>query len=414
MVTRYGPSDNASLLISTCGWTFLTLAVGIAVTGCSEPETPEEPRLLLDVSGEPATVDAASKMDALPTWHLGDQALVIGEAEAASEHMVFSRIAAALELASGNILVADGGSLELRLYSPSGRFIRSMGRVGDGPGEFRAFGFVSQCDGKDIYALNLHGSYVNIFHENGELRETVRLNGFIQGAPPLETRCFNDQYLNLGWGQGPTIPGPFRVPSRIGLASADGTLERLFGLIPGPERFGAEDGSPAFAERPLGQRVSFALGSDRFFVNVGLDAQVHILDLYGNHLGASDPAFPGRRLGQDEIDQYLSELRVVGPQNPERIRQYQRAWRERGFPEWAPPFAQFRVDNQGQLWAEVFPLPTATERHWLVMSPSGEWTMALVVPDSVRVTDVDSKRVVAVVTDLIGVERVAVYPLRPH
>ena len=77
-----------------------------------------------------------------PTWSAAQvlrlassPALVIGtRAEAPYE---LSRVAGTVQLTDGRIVIADGASLELRFFDATGTFIRSVGRSGDGPGEFR-------------------------------------------------------------------------------------------------------------------------------------------------------------------------------------------------------------------------------------------------------------------------------------
>jgi hypothetical protein len=52
----------------------------------------------------------------------------------------FFRVQQVSTLASGNIVVANGGTSELRFYGPDGTFVRRAGRQGGGPAEF---GFLS-------------------------------------------------------------------------------------------------------------------------------------------------------------------------------------------------------------------------------------------------------------------------------
>ena len=49
-----------------------------------------------------------------------------------------ARVIDAASLPDGRIVVLDLGLPGVRLYSPDGRWIRDLGRVGDGPGEYRS------------------------------------------------------------------------------------------------------------------------------------------------------------------------------------------------------------------------------------------------------------------------------------
>jgi hypothetical protein len=62
-------------------------------------------------------------------------ALVIGTRT--GEMYELSGVAGAARLSGGTIVVADGGSRQLRFFDSTGAFIRAVGGPGDGPGEFR-------------------------------------------------------------------------------------------------------------------------------------------------------------------------------------------------------------------------------------------------------------------------------------
>src|ERR1051325_349587 len=49
----------------------------------------------------------------------------------------FFRIRAAWRLNDGSVAVVDGGTSEIRVFSPRGVYRYSFGRTGEGPGEFR-------------------------------------------------------------------------------------------------------------------------------------------------------------------------------------------------------------------------------------------------------------------------------------
>lgn len=62
-------------------------------------------------------------------------AVAIGDLDGRPEYS-FYRIAGVTSLADGRIVVADGASAELRIFSPAGRLVQTIGRRGSGPAEF--------------------------------------------------------------------------------------------------------------------------------------------------------------------------------------------------------------------------------------------------------------------------------------
>src|SRR5262245_59126486 len=65
---------------------------------------------------------------------LGAPIAAIGETDGAPEYL-FSRLGG-VQLRDDRIVVADNGSAQLRFYDGRGRFLKSIGRRGGGPGEF--------------------------------------------------------------------------------------------------------------------------------------------------------------------------------------------------------------------------------------------------------------------------------------
>ena len=52
------------------------------------------------------------------------------------EELLFGDIESVARDANGNVIVADGQALEIRIFGPDGGWLRSLGREGEAPGEF--------------------------------------------------------------------------------------------------------------------------------------------------------------------------------------------------------------------------------------------------------------------------------------
>ena len=59
-------------------------------------------------------------------------------------------VAGAVRLSNGNVVVASAQALRLEVYDRTGRFLRTIGRRGDGPGEFRAIARVWRMRGDSL------------------------------------------------------------------------------------------------------------------------------------------------------------------------------------------------------------------------------------------------------------------------
>src|SRR5512140_3947795 len=69
-------------------------------------------------------------------WQVDTSAILeIGRAQGDSVYQLY-RVRGIVELPGGGIALANAGSSEVRLYDATGRFLRALGREGEGPGEF--------------------------------------------------------------------------------------------------------------------------------------------------------------------------------------------------------------------------------------------------------------------------------------
>ena len=79
----------------------------------------------------------------------GDPA--VARATADSVHLIW-RVEGLNRLSDGRVAVLSSGDKSLRLFEPSGRLSKSIGRAGEGPGEFNHPGFLQVLPG-DILAV---------------------------------------------------------------------------------------------------------------------------------------------------------------------------------------------------------------------------------------------------------------------
>jgi hypothetical protein len=84
------------------------------------------------------------------------------------------RVNGVATLSDGSLVVANAGTHALLWFGPTGRLVRSVGRQGDGPGEFRTMTWVSTC-GPDNVAV---GGYdkISLFDSAGTFISSRRQN----------------------------------------------------------------------------------------------------------------------------------------------------------------------------------------------------------------------------------------------
>ena len=132
------------------------------------------------------------------TWSVSKDALVsIGTVSDDSLYEL-NRAESAIMLSNGEIVVANRGSSQLRWYDSRGRYIRSVGRRGQGPGEF-----------KSLYVFEGRGD--TVFVDDGQNRRVSRISpdgryiGLDSSATPSRELRFYDRSavtrapLNVDW-----------------------------------------------------------------------------------------------------------------------------------------------------------------------------------------------------------------------
>jgi hypothetical protein len=75
--------------------------------------------------------------------------------EEGAEELQFSRINGAVRLDDGRIAVANGQPMELRVFTPTGKFIKRLGRTGQGPGEFQYVKRMMATRGDTVLVVNM-------------------------------------------------------------------------------------------------------------------------------------------------------------------------------------------------------------------------------------------------------------------
>ncbi len=95
-----------------------------------------------------------------------EEELVIGQAGGKEEY-TFSRVAGMDVDAAGNIYILDGASAHLRVFDKDGGYIRTIGRKGQGPGEFQMPVFVQATAQNEIVIYDYSSQRLTFFSPDG-------------------------------------------------------------------------------------------------------------------------------------------------------------------------------------------------------------------------------------------------------
>jgi hypothetical protein len=108
-----------------------------------------------------------------------EEDLSIGNEE--DENYMFYRASFGGVDSDGNILVLDRGDSRIKKYDKDGKFMYSIGRQGQGPGEFEQILTLSLDSDNNIYVMDSGRYKVHIFNKDGEFKNSITLTRFIAG-----------------------------------------------------------------------------------------------------------------------------------------------------------------------------------------------------------------------------------------
>lgn len=104
-----------------------------------------------------------------------EEDLSIGNEE--DENYAFYRIGMPVVDSEGNIFVLDSGNFRIQKFDRNGKYLQSIGRQGQGPGEFERPSTLYLDSDNNIYVED-SGGKVHIFNKGGEFKNAVTLTEF--------------------------------------------------------------------------------------------------------------------------------------------------------------------------------------------------------------------------------------------
>lgn len=350
-------------------------------------------------------------------WRLSaDPTVLIGSTDGPSSE-TFHLVRGAVTAPNGMIVVADGGSRELRVFTSAGRFVRSFGRRGDGPREFREIGWIEMCGGRAIVAFDLIRHRITKWDTEGSLLDEFAVEGPAEGGlPPYRVACGpSGTFVVLGWPEAvrTALPvGPYRPTVAVAVADERGRRQRLIGEFPGAERIRTENTD---RPHPFGKSTTVRMGVGGVYVGTADSFAIDLIAENGErHTFGRDRPLTRitRRLREQWVDGYLTRF------PPEQRAALRRSLLDSEYSEWipavAPAYAGFEVDRLGYVWVApyVFVDPDRdVSVEWSVFDPSGELVATVMVSANFRPTEIAEDHLLGVIRDSMGVERVAKYTL---
>ena len=249
------------------------------------------------------------------------------------------------------VYVEDTHPPTIREFDPDGRFVRSIGREGEGPGEFRSIAGVSVLPDGRVAFWDRGARRITVYRVDGELDETLRIDG-VNPPYPFADRSFltdveGHYYLRIFVE--PAFSGRDLAAMRYGYAriSPDGTVLDTLAV---PETPGTSGQSIVIYTRA---------GDRNPFLEEALDA----LSPFGYLVTGFNGTYAFSILdpvGTIEVEREgFQPVEVKEGERAEWQARVAHAERRSGgsyaeVPRWKPAYRDLWVDSDGRIWVHRY------------------------------------------------------------
>lgn len=373
--------------------------------------------LAFAVSGAPQRPSEGRLAIGLASWEFASDPSVILGGETSHAEGVLHIVADAVRLSDGRILVANGGlSSRLPVFSAEGQYLSSLGREGDGPGEFHWITHLEAGPNDSIFIFDAALQRLTVFQEDGRVVRTARFAsaGGADGRTLLSIARLAGGRTWFGRGTPRNLRGPPDIILRdtipIGFLNDSLTNFRLLGRIPGRMMTSNVVGGlrgfrpPAFTPRML-----HAVWGRCVFVSAGDEPSISVFGADGRLISTFDGPGAPRPVTDHDIASREDALFEIAPQHEKPI--VRRRFRAEVKTEFLPLYAAMIADEWGQIWVQEYSPPWGPGRRWYVLSQSGERLSDVEISKALTVFSISEEGLLGSARGALG-ETVEFFPLK--
>ena len=328
----------------------------------------------------------------------------------------FYMVRDATRLANGSIAVADGGSNQIRVFSTTGEFSVSIGRGGEGPGEFRSLSSVDRLGDDSLVAFDPRLQRLTVASVDGSsVRVLAPLAARVRLASVLALT--DSSFVAVTFverseaSDGRTHRGSLAV---LRLSASSGMPIDTITSMPGNETVAYSSGGFLAVIAPLFPKASH-IGVVRGGVVVGTADSLEYRVLSQDGRLQRVVRVPGYALDVSaaEVEKTRAARLAEASDMPEMFRDgIERLPR----PATRPAYSSLKVDAEGCVWLAQYKLRSQVDEPttWEVLSESGEWLGAVQTPTRFTVYEVGHDYVLGRWLDELDVEHVRLLRLHRH
>ena len=295
------------------------------------------------------------------------------------EYFFSPNVVAAGRLSDGRIVIADQGSFNIRVFDAQGRYQRTMGSMGAGPGQLGLITRMYILPGDTIAVVD---GRVSLFMPDGRFLRVESMGR--PGLTPL-ARLADGAWISRR-GTGADSVRVFRVARSATGASPTDTGQRL--AVYDPHDPSLKTGSyipDGLGTTPFLPAVIIAGTPDGFLMGDGQTWEIRDYSSTGRL----------RRIIRRDADLRLTDAIRATYANGERagksgeaLEAVERRLAAAVFPKTIPAFQRILIDPRGRIWVQEHLRANQVPLHWTVLSREGKVLGTVEVPVGFRVFEV--------------------------
>ena len=347
--------------------------------------------------------------------------LAIGEEDGAPEYE-FAGVSGAHRMGDGRIVVSEQSASELRWYGRDGKFLRTSGRRGQGPGEFTNLYSLHTVVGDTLYAGNARPFQFLIYAPDGEWVRTVAPTPMMINSPNA-FGVLDDGSLMLVTEsslRGLTPPGEFVATTRtVQYHGADGALTDTVTTMPHGSRGRMLGGDANFFTMPMFESYSHAMARDTVMVlGHGAERELKVYSTAGGPRLVRLIRWTGgsREVTEADIAADRAREKAAFDAADPRFRSFMEQMYEtnvhpdRPIADVMPAMNGIRLGTDGRIWIREYQTPADTSaRRWIGFTREGRFDCQLRTPRYQDFFEFGADYVLVMDADALGVERVKLF-----
>jgi len=399
----------------------LILALSPLLPGCGSVDSAAPGVTQRDSAGIIVVENPAGmEMDA-GGWGVEDRPfLSIGSLEGAEDTSLHD-VTGAHALSDGRVAILNAGSREIRIYDEAAALMRTIGRGGEGPGEFRYMSLGGVLPGDTMVVLDPALRRMSLVHPEAGVVRSARLDPEVSDNATAWGVFDNRTVLFGRGGTSADREGVYRGVETYRVSDLEGRLAGELGQKPGSEAnhipmTSYSTGEPVIITRVLyfaRQGLPVASG-DRFYFGSQDRFEIEAMDSQGTLLRLirvmEDPVPLTRELWDTYVE---NRIRTVA-RDADHERRMRRSMEENSqhLPPSFPAHGALKVDALGYLWVEEYRVPGEETHVWSVFDREGVRRARVTLPVSMQVLEIGQDYFMGLVEDEYDVEYVQLFRLR--